>query len=121
MGLEMEVQQGRRKKKSINQDEPETQKIELTTLSEWMANHDFSYCIVDHNLATKDGQKLDFSNTLHVKALDPKVGIEIDRILTDLNEPEEDEETLDDFMPSATQSSSAAQELSKDPILNPVS
>ena len=106
MGLEMQVQQqGRRNNKSIRQNEPETQKIELTTLSGWMANHDFSYCILDHNLATKDGEKLDFHNPLHVQALDPKVGIEIDRILSELNEPEEDEETLEDFTTSATSSS----------------
>jgi hypothetical protein len=107
MGMELEVQQGSRRnnrRKSINQNEPETQKIELTTLSAWMANHDFAYCIVDHNLATKDGQKLDFHNPLHVQALDPKVGIEIDRILSELNEPEEDEETLEDFTTSATSS-----------------
>lgn len=121
MGMELEVQQGRRRKKSIRQDEPETQKIELTTLSAWMANHDFAYCIVDHNLATKDEQKLDFANPLHVQALDPKVGIEIDRILSELNEPEEDEETLEDFTQSATLSSSAEQELLKDPDLTPIS
>ena len=111
MGMELEVQQGRnRRKKSIHQDEPEVQKIELTTLSAWMANHDFAYCIIDHNLATKDGQKLDFANPMHVTALDPKVGIEIDRILSDLNEPEEDEETLEDFTQSRTSSSKTAQE-----------
>jgi len=95
MGMELEVQRGNKRKKSIRQDEPETQKIELKTLSAWMANHDFAYCIVDHNLATKDGQKLDFTNPIHVKNLDPKVGIEIDRILTELNEPEEDEDEED--------------------------
>ena len=106
MGLEMQVQQsGRNNRKSIKQNEPETQKIELTTLSAWMANHDFAYCIVDHNLGTKDGQPLDFHNPLHVQALDPKVGIEIDRILSELNEPEDDEQTLEDFTTSATSSS----------------
>jgi hypothetical protein len=93
MGMELEVNRGnRRNKRSIRQDEPETQKIELKTLSGWMANHDFAYCIVDHNLTDKNGQLLDFTNPLAVRNLDPKVGIEIDRILTELNEPEEEED-----------------------------
>ncbi len=123
MGMELEVQQGsrRRNKRSINQDEPEVQKIELTTLSAWMANHDFAYCIIDHNLATKDGKKLDFANPMHVTALDPKVGIEIDRILSDLNEPEEDEETLEDFTQSRTSSSKDERAQSSSQGLSPVS
>jgi len=104
MGMELEVQRGRRKKRSIHQDEPETQKIELKTLSGWMANHDFAYCIVDHNLTDKNGAKLDFTNALAVKMLDPKVGIEIDRILTELNEPEETEDD-EDFTQSLGSSS----------------
>lgn len=105
MGMELEVQRGRRNKRSIRQDEPETQKIELKTLSGWMANHDFAYCIVDHNLTDKNGTKLDFTNPLAVKNLDPKVGIEIDRILNDLNEPEEEGDDEDFTMPltSSTQ------------------
>lgn len=119
MGMELEMNQGRRKK-SIRQNESETQTIQLETLSAWMANHDFSYCITDHNLTTKDGQPLDFHNQLHVQALDPKVGIEIDRILSDLNELEEDEESLEDFTPSAISSSQAEEALLKPPTLTPV-
>lgn len=104
MSMEQEIRQGKRKK-SIRQDEPETQKIELETLSEWMANHDFAYCITDHNLTDKRGVKLDFANPMVVKALDPKVGKEIETILQELNEPEEDEATMEDFTTSATSSS----------------
>lgn len=96
MTMEQEIQRGKRRK-SINQNEPETQKIELETLSGWMAKHDFAYCITDHNLTDVKGTKLDFSNPMAVNALDPKIGIEIDRILTELNEPEEDEQTMEDF------------------------
>ena len=103
MGMELEVQRGSKRNKSIRQNESETQKIELKTLSAWMANHDFAYCIVDHNLTDKNGAKLDFTNPLAVKNLDPKVGIEIDRILTDLNEPEESEDD-EDFTQSPSSS-----------------
>lgn len=110
MTMEQEIQRGRRKK-SRNQNEPEMQKIELETLSSWMAKHDFAYCIQDHNLLAANGDKLDFSNAMAVNALDPKVGSEIDRILTELNELEEDdEETMENFTTSPISSSLASPE-----------
>ena len=121
MAMELEMQQGGRRKKSIRQNEPETQKIELTTLSSWMANHDFAYCITDHNLETKDGKPLDFHNPMHVTALDPKVGSEIAAILSELNELEEDEESLEDFTQSATSSSQEEKAPLKDQSLTSVS
>lgn len=101
MSMEQETQRGR--KRSRRQNEPETTKIELETLSSWINQHDFAYCIVDHNLQDKNGAKLDFANPMTIKALDPKVGAEIERILSDLNEIEEDEE--EDFTTLLTSSS----------------
>jgi hypothetical protein len=97
--MEQEIQRGR-SKRSRHQNEPETQKIELETLSSWTAQHDFAYCIVDHNITDAKGVKLDFTNAMAIKALDPKIGGEIERILLELNEPEEDEETIEDFTQS---------------------
>jgi len=116
MSMEQEVQRGRGKNRKPGA-EPEFQKIELETLSGWMAKHDFAYCILEHNLTDIRGTKLDFSNPMAVSALDPKVGIEIDRILSELNEIDEDTEAgMEDFTTSPTSSSAASRELSNVPV-----
>lgn len=104
MSMEQEIQRGKRNR-SRNQNEPEVQKIELETLSSWTAQHDFAYCIVDHNLTDAKNVKLDFASPMAIKALDPRIGGEIERILLELNEPEEDEETMESFTTPPTSSS----------------
>jgi hypothetical protein len=77
------------------------QSIELESMDEVTTLIDFSYCIVDHNLTDKNGEKLDFSNKMTLKLLNPKVGSEIERLISELNE-DEDEETLEDFLARST-------------------
>lgn len=95
MRMEQEVQRGKRKSRQRPQEDKETQKIELDMKSNWAALHDFSYCITDHNLTDENGAKLDFDNPLVLKYLDPKIGSEIERILSDIND--DDEESMEDF------------------------
>lgn len=80
------------------------QAYEVESMDEMTIAFDFGYCIVDHNLTDKNGTKLDFTNKMTLKMLNPKVGSEIEGYISSLNE-DEDEETLEDFMGRSTMSS----------------
>lgn len=71
----------------------------------------FRNCIVDHNLEDDNGRKLDFSlpNTLAI--LDPKVGVEIERYIDELNQDDEEEELADFTMPASSFSGETPTEL----------
>lgn len=118
MSMEQEIQKTR--KKRAQNSEPDIQKIELETLSSWMVAHDFAYCITEHNLTDVRGNKLDFSNPMGVKALDPRVGSEIERILNELNDDDEDEATMEDFttLPSSSSPVSLAQSSEANTVTN---
>lgn len=90
------------RKKAMEQD----QIFEMESMDEWAVNHDFAYCIGDHNLEDNNGVKLDFSNPLTVKLLNPRVGSEIETLIDKLNN-DEDEESLEDFLRRADSSSTA--------------
>ena len=64
---------------------------EMQLVNEQATLFDFQLCIVDHNLEDENGTKLNFSKMSDVKKLDPRIGEEIDTILSDLNNFEEDE------------------------------
>lgn len=87
--------------KSRQQAQNQESVFELESHDEWAVAFDFSYCIGEHNLEMAEGQPFDFSNEknarMAVKQLDPKVGAEIERLITSLNE-DEDEEMMEDFM-----------------------
>jgi len=51
--------------------------------------YEFEHCIADHNLEDENGQKLDFSNELTLKTLDPRVGQEIEEAIDKLHNVEE--------------------------------
>lgn len=70
--------------------------MEFETANEWAVQFDFAYCIVDHNLTDAKDVKLDFSNPMTIKLLDPRIGSEIEYAISDLNELE-DEESFEDF------------------------
>jgi aromatic ring-opening dioxygenase catalytic subunit (LigB family) len=57
--------------------------LRLMAVSEF----EFICSIVDHNLEDEAGGKLDFSKPGVVQSLDPAVGEEIDRLISDLNSP----------------------------------
>jgi hypothetical protein len=89
----------------------DTIRTEMETASEWSNLFEMSYCIVDHNLTDAQGVKLDFTNRLVFKALNPKVGSEIEQLLFDLNR-EEGEETLEDFLSRSSTSSGDEKSMS---------
>ncbi len=52
----------------------------------------FATCIVDHNLTDKNGTKLNFADPAHVRALDPRIGEEIETYIDELNNFEDNED-----------------------------
>lgn len=105
MRMEQEMPTGNRAQRRAAAKEQQTQKIELDMQSEWAAQHDFAYCIVEHNLTDVNGTLLDFTKPMAFKSLNPKVGEEIERILSDINDEEDDEETLETFTKLSSSSS----------------
>lgn len=83
---------------------PPSSTIDLETAQEWTTHYDFAYCIGDHNLLDKNGNRLDFSSPMALKMLNPKVGAEISNLIDSLNN-DEDEESMEDFLKRATTSS----------------
>ncbi len=86
-----------------NRKKTDATKIEFESAMQWTRFFEFSRCIVDHNLEADAGKKLDFSNSMTLKVLDPKVGLEIEKYIEELNQ--EDDESLEDFMKSLSSSS----------------
>lgn len=96
----MEATQQRRKK-----GEPETQKLTIESMQTWERQYMFKNCIVNHNLEDKEGNPLDFRNEMALHILRPDIGIEIERLIEELNGGE----TLDADFPSAPTSSTEQQ------------
>lgn len=66
---------------------------EMQLVNEQATVFDFQKCIVDHNLEKDDeGNKLNFANISDIRMLDPKVGEEIDTILSKLNNFEDEDD-----------------------------
>lgn len=65
---------------------------EMNMINEEATLFDFQRCITDHNLQDDNGNKLDFTKMSDIRKLDPRVGEEIDNILSDMNNFEDDEE-----------------------------
>lgn len=51
-----------------------------------VADFEFACSIIDHNLEDGNGQKLNFTKPGVVQSLDPAIGLEIDQLITDLNQ-----------------------------------
>lgn len=65
-------------------------RVEIATLQAWARAYEFEHCILDHNLEDENGNKLDFSNELTLKTLDPRVGQEIEDAIDKLHNTEDD-------------------------------
>lgn len=74
----------------------EAVKMEFESAMQWTRYFEFSRCIVEHNLEDDEGKPLNFQNSMTLKILDPKVGVEIEKYIEDMNE--EDDEEAKDFM-----------------------
>jgi hypothetical protein len=70
-------------------DAEEEGRVEIATLQAWARQYEFEHCIADHNLEDDQGNKLDFSNELTLRSLDPRVGQEIEEAIDKLHNVEE--------------------------------
>jgi hypothetical protein len=57
-----------------------------------VAEFEFSTCIVDHNLEDENGKQLNLKNKIDILKLDPKIGQEIDNLISELNGTGEEDE-----------------------------
>src|SRR4249919_1400178 len=85
-------------------DAEEEGRVEIATLQAWARQYEFEHCIADHNLEDDLGNKLDFSNELTLRSLDPRVGQEIEEAIDKLHNVEENVKNF----PSPASSSSEA-------------
>lgn len=73
-----------------NRQDTEFLKAQLEVMNVAIMEFEFANCIVDHNLEDENDVKLDFTNPMTFKSLDPKIGQEIADYIDELNqEPEE--------------------------------
>lgn len=96
MNMKLEQEVGSRGKKRSKRNEPEIQKIELQQFSAWSTQFDFEHCVGDHNLTDENGSKLDFSSSMTLKYLDPRIGSELEELLGEIN-GDLDEDDAEDF------------------------
>ena len=64
---------------------------ELAMANRRVTEFEFKHCIVEHNLEDDDGRPLNLSTVPDFNKLDPRVGQEIEALITDMNNFEEDE------------------------------
>lgn len=66
-------------------------KGEMALASEEINNFEFKHCIVDHNLEKADGTKLNLGSPVDLRLLDPRVGQEIEKYISEMNNLKDDE------------------------------
>lgn len=88
-------------------------KMDLAFANEWTTQFDFKNCIADHNISDDQGTKMDFSNPLTFQILDPRVGLEIETLIANLNQ--EEEKKRRDFTPAPSSSSTDSPETPSEP------
>jgi hypothetical protein len=87
--MESQQQKGKR-------GEPTTTKMILESLQTWERAYMMKNCIVEHNLTDRNGVPLDFGKEMTLRMLNPKVGMEIEKLIDDLNS--EGDEFAEDFL-----------------------
>jgi hypothetical protein len=60
-------------------------KGEMAMASEEITRFEFAHAIVDHNLEDESGRKLNLSAPVDFASLDPRVGTEIETLITKMN------------------------------------
>ena len=78
----------------MNGNDRKNMKLMVDMMNERATLFDFTHCILDHNLEDENGNKLDMTNPVHVRMLDPRVAEEVERALDKLNNFEEEDEEL---------------------------
>jgi hypothetical protein len=85
-----------------NGTRPENNRLFIDTMARQSVLYDFQRCIIDHNLEDDRGNKLNFNNDGTLDILDPRVGSELEKILSMLNGDDAD---LEDFRKGLGESS----------------
>jgi len=70
-------------------------KMAVQIANKWSNYFSFPRCIVEHNITDENGNLLDFSTKsieFTFRALDPKLGTEIENLIDELNQEEEEPE-----------------------------
>lgn len=94
-------------------DDEEVMRAYFESMNVKVTEFEFRNCIVDHNLFVDDAetQKIDFSKPMHTWKLNPKIGEEISKYVTELTQI--DEEDIGP-LPIALSSSSPMTEADED-------
>jgi len=95
----MEQQQRKPGQKAADSDT----KMVIETYQTWERAYTFKNCILDHNITDSNGVALDFNNPNTLRMLNPKVGIEIEQLIDELNSADEGE--METFPTAASNSS----------------
>ncbi len=90
------------RKKGRKQQRPEQETIRgyFEIMNVAVTEFEFRNCITDHNLEDENGELIDFTRPMQAWRLDPKVGAEISKYISELIELEEDDE--DELVPLVT-------------------
>lgn len=64
---------------------------EMAMANEEVSRFEFQHCIVDHNLTDDDEKKLNLSSPVDFQRLDPRVGQEIEQLISDMNNFDEED------------------------------
>jgi hypothetical protein len=65
---------------------------ELAMASKEINDFEFKSCVVDHNCEDENGNKLNLNTPQDINRLDPKVGQEIEKLISDMNSFEDEDE-----------------------------
>jgi len=83
-------------------DKEQTSKLILESLQTWERDYMFKNCIVNHNITDSVGNVLDFNSPMTLKMLNPKVGLEIEKHIDNLNSEGDDFEKDFPIAPSTS-------------------
>lgn len=64
--------------------------MKLDLSQEEVRVYEFSHMVIDHNLEDDDGRKLNMMDRNDISKLDPKVALEIEKYISELNLPDDE-------------------------------
>jgi hypothetical protein len=85
--IDMATQMGMKASKDTltNKDSADEAEMFLKSMQYTVAQTDWKYCVVDHNLEDDDGQKIDFTDDSAIDMLDPVIAEEISGYIDAMN------------------------------------
>jgi hypothetical protein len=74
-------------------DDEEVMRAYFESMNVKVTEFEFRACVIDHNLFVDEAetQKIDFTKPMHTWKLDPKIGEEISKYITELTQMDEDD------------------------------